>query len=340
MRFPLVAVLALLAAGAQAAEPARIIFDTDMGNDVDDAIALAELHAFETRGEARILAVTITKDNRWAPVFVDLLNTFYGRPDIPIGMVRHGATPDDGHYTKQVSTERDAAGKALYPHRVTAETHLPDAVLLLRKVLAAQPDSSVTIVQVGFSTNLARLLDSGPDDASPLAGRELARRKVRLLAMMAGEFREGHGPEYNITNDIPAAQKLFREWPGEIVTSGFDIGESIRYPARDIDTDFRYAAHHPLVDAYRAYEPQISHNVGSPDEPLWDPTAALYAVRPDRGYFSTSPAGKITVDDKGDTSFAAAADGNERYLVVDDSQRARIREAISLLMSQPPASVK
>ena len=332
MRIFPVAVLALAAASFAAAEPVRIVFDTDMGNDVDDAIALAELHAFETRGEARILAVTITKDNRWAPVFVDLLNTFYGRPEIPIGMVKHGATPDDGAYTKPVATEKDATGSLRYPRGVTPETELPDAVLLLRKVLAGQPDGSVTIVQVGFSTNLARLLDSGPDDVSPLSGHELARRKVRLLAMMAGEFRTGRGPEYNITNDIPAAQTLFREWPGQIVTSGFDVGESIPYPGREIGMDFGYIAHHPLADAYRDYK-------GSGDEPLWDPTAALYAVRPDRGYFRTSPAGRITVDNKGDTTFTAAADGNQRYLIVDDVQRARIREAIALLMSEPPRQV-
>jgi purine nucleosidase len=79
--------LALACPVAAAGEPVRIIFDTDMGNDVDDALALALLHACESRGEARILAVTITKDNRWAATFVDLLDTFYGRPGIPVGMV-------------------------------------------------------------------------------------------------------------------------------------------------------------------------------------------------------------------------------------------------------------
>ena len=63
----------------------------------------------------------------------------------------------------------------------------------------------------GTLTNLARLLDSRGDDASPLTGRELAAQKVRLVSMMAGEFRPGKGNEYNIWNDIPAAQKVFVE---------------------------------------------------------------------------------------------------------------------------------
>ena len=67
------------------AEPVRLILDTDMGNDVDDALALAIIHALQNRGEVQLLAVTITKDNRDAAPFIDLVNTFYGRPDIPIG---------------------------------------------------------------------------------------------------------------------------------------------------------------------------------------------------------------------------------------------------------------
>ncbi len=330
MRFSFLSLLALTAAGLCAAQPVRIIFDTDMGNDVDDAIALAEIHAFENRGEAQLLAVTITKDNQWAPVFVDLMNTFYGRPDIPIGMVKNGKTPAEGQYTRVVASMSGANGAPSYPHDVKPASSLPDAVQLLRKTLAAQPDGSVVIVQVGFSTNLARLLDSHADDASPMSGHDLAARKVRLLSIMGGEFRKGHGIEYNIVNDIPAAQKVFRDWPGPIVTSAFDIGESIKYPAQNIAGQFRYLKHHPLADAYRAYKPMPY------DEPLWDPTAVLYAVHPDDGYFGTSAAGEISVDDKGVTSFTPSPSGKRRYLTADDVQRGRIREAISLLASEPP----
>jgi len=330
MRLDLALWLALSCSALTAAEPIRIIFDTDIGNDIDDGLALAELHALESRGEVRLLAVTITKDNRWAPVFVDLLNTFYGRPDIPIGTVKGGKTPNDGNYTRTVAMMKGADGALLYPRRLTSESELPDAVLVLRKTLAAQPDASVVIIQVGFSTNLVRLLEAAPDDASPLSGRELAARKVRLLSMMAGEFRAGHRAEYNIINDIPAARKLLREWPGPIVSSGFDIGESVRYPARNIDADFSYQNHHPLADAYRAYR-RMPY-----DEPLWDPTAVLYAVRPDDGYFGISPSGQISVDDQGATTFTPGASGKQRYLTIDVAQGARVREAISLLVSQPP----
>lgn len=76
--------------------PVPLIFDTDMGNDVDDAMALAVIHALQSRNECQLLAVTLTKDNVYAARFVELMNTFYGRPEIPIGMVRGGSRPEEG----------------------------------------------------------------------------------------------------------------------------------------------------------------------------------------------------------------------------------------------------
>lgn len=317
---------ALFCLQAWGAEPVRIIFDTDMGNDVDDALALATLHAFETRGEAKILAVTITKDNKWAAPFVDLVNTFYGRGGIPIGIVHNGATRDDGSYTRPVAMKP-------YPRKITPETAVSDATAVLRKTLAAQPAASVVIVQVGFSTNLARLLDSQPDDASPLNGRDLVKAKVHRIVLMAGRFSDSE-TEYNITNDIPAAKKVFAEWPTPIVTSGFEVGQAAPYPASRLDIDFHGVRNHPIADAYRAYKKMPY------DEPLWDPSAALYTVRPGAGYFSLSPAGKITVDDKGRTIFSEAAGGTRRYLKVDEAQRARLIEAIASLASEPPQRCK
>ncbi len=321
-------ILALAVATAAAGEPVRIVFDTDMGNDVDDAIALAALHAFESRGEARILAVTITKDNRWAAPFVDLLNTYYGRPGIPLGMVRKGVTPEDGNYTAVVAGKQRPGGGLLYPRKVTPESSLLDAASLLRYTLGAQPDASVVIVQVGFSTNLAQLLDEPQGGISPYSGADLVKQKVRLLVVMAGRFNDGE-LEYNIEKDIPAAQKLFATWPTPIVVSPFELGAHTTYPAARIDRDFRYVPDHPLADAYRAYQKMPY------DEPLWDPTAALYAVRPDAGYFNLSPEGRVTVNEKGVTTFTAGG-GQHRILSANPEQRARIVEVVAALASQPP----
>lgn len=324
---PLLAVccFAALAGG----EPVRIVFDTDMGNDIDDALALAMLHAFENRGEARVLAVTVTKDNRYAAPYIDIVNTFYGRGDLPIGVVKRGKTPQDAKMIQVPAEARDSAGGTLYPHDLRDGREAPDATAVLRRSLAAQPDASVVMVQVGFFTNFARLLESSADSASPLSGAELVKRKVKLLVLMAGQFPSGK-PEYNVKIDIPAARTVLTKWPGPIVTSGFEVGEAILYPARSIENDFRYAPNHPVAHAYRSYQKMPY------DRPTWDLTAVLYAVRPDRGYFSLSEPGRIEVDDQGKTTLAAAANGPHRYLKCDAVQRARVLEALTLLASEPP----
>lgn len=305
---------------AAPAEPVRIIFDTDIGNDIDDALALAILHAFQSRGEVKLLAVTITKDNPWAAAYADVVNTFYDRASIPIGVVKDGKTPEDSAMVQAPCQRQRPDGSPVYPRRLKDGREAPEAVALLRQVLAAEPDGAVTIVQVGFFTNLARLLD---------ADRDLVSRKVRLLVVMAGAFPSGD-PEYNVRMDLPAAQKVFAGWPGPIVASGFEIGASMLFPAASIEREFRYVENHPVADAYRAYDKMPY------DRPTWDLTAALYAVRPGRGYFSLSPPGRIEADAEGRTRFTPVRDGPHRYLTIDETQRPRTLEAMIELASEPP----
>ena len=318
----LLALAALACTGAAAATP--VIFDTDMGNDVDDALALAMLHSLESRGECRIVAVTVTKDNPWAAVYVDLVNTFYGRAYIPIGVVKgSGITPDDSRMIQEPAERKDEAGRYIYPRRLASGAEAPDATSVLKRALTEEADGSVVIVQVGFSTNLARLLASGPDAVA------LVRRKVKRLVMMAGNFVEP-SPEFNVQKDVPSARALLHDWPGEIVLSGFEIGRSMLFPAAAIEHDFAYTRDHPVAEAYRNYMKMPY------DRPTWDLTAALYAIRPDSGYFGLSPTGDVTVDDRGGTTFHADPAGRCRYLTVDAAQRPRTLEAMELLASQPP----
>jgi hypothetical protein len=81
----------------QAAEPVRLIFDTDLGGDIDDAMALAVIHALQNRGECELLAVTATINNRSAALMIAVLNQFYGRPNIPIAVVKDGGATGDGY---------------------------------------------------------------------------------------------------------------------------------------------------------------------------------------------------------------------------------------------------
>ena len=232
----LMALHATSLAGQEPNSPVPLIFDTDIGNDCDDVLALGMIHSLQSRGECELLAVTITKDHELAAPFADAVNTFYGRGEIPIGVCRSDVTNHQGKFNG-LATQMDE-GKLRYPHDLKSGKDAPDAVRVLRKTLAAEEDGSVVIAQVGFSTNLANLLRSKPDDHSPLAGKQLVEKKVRLLSIMAGAFRQivgdsGHlytHKEYNVHKDVPSAQKLVADWPTPIVWSGFEIGKNLTYP--------------------------------------------------------------------------------------------------------------
>ncbi len=334
MKNRLLLVGALAVAWAQA-EPVKLIFDTDMGNDVDDLMALCMIHNLQSRGAVELLAVTVTKDHPQAAAFVDAVNTFFGRPDTPVGVVKGGATPEPGKFNL-LADAKNEDGSPRYPHDLLSGNDAPEATGLLRKLLAAQPDNSVALVQVGFFTNFQRLLASPPDAASPLSGRDLIAKKVKLLSIMAGAFQtvawNTRHLEYNVVKDIPAAQTLAKEWPTSVVWSGYEIGVAAAFPHAVIEQDLDYVKHHPLKEAYYLYNPPPH------DRPTWDPTALLVAVCPECGYFDLSPAGTVTVEDNGATWFRPAKDGKglDRFLTMTPVQAARVREAIVQLSVAPP----
>ena len=313
-----------------------LIFDTDIGNDVDDVLALGMIHALQSRGECELLAVTITKDHEHAAAFTDAVNTFYRRGDVPIGVCRSGVTPAAGKFNG-LAIQKDG-DNLRYPHDLLSGKDAPNAVDVLRKALVGQQDGSVVIAQVGFSTNLAALLASKADAHSPLKGVDLVKKKVRLLSIMAGAFTQISSKggqlydhkEYNIIKDIPAAKSIATNWPTEIVWSGFEIGISLTYPHQSIQRDYRYVEHHPLAEAYVLYNPP-PHN-----RPTWDLTSVLYGVRPGHSYFDISALGTVAVADDGLTTFSKAPNGKHRYLIIDQSQKQRTLEALQLLSSQPP----
>jgi inosine-uridine nucleoside N-ribohydrolase len=307
---PILIVACLMANVCFAARP--VIFDTDMGNDIDDALALAMLHALSDRGECELIGVTLTNAHPSAVPYIRMVNRFYGRGDLPVGAaikeLKDGA--GDGYMTAAL---RASPGGNAGP----AE---PAPALLRRLLLNAH--EKVVIVQTGFSTNLAELLES-PE------GVALVREKVALVVAMAGNFAGGE-PEYNVRIDVASAKAVFERWPTPIVFSGFEIGRELLYPAASIERDFAYAHPHPIADSYRAYH-QMPY-----DRPTWDLTAVLEAVRPAHGYFGHSEPGTVVVESNGATRFVPGQ-GNRQYLRLDLSKRAEILAALALLASQPPA---
>jgi len=313
--------------------PVPVIFDTDITGDCDDVLALAMLHALESRGECELKAVTISKINPLAAPFVDAVNTFYSRGDIPIGVTRDAQRRQSKYL--DICKTKDA-GELRYPHDLLSSGDAPDAVSVLRKTLAGADDASMIIIQVGLASNLADLVESPGDEISPLSGKQLVAKKCKLASVMAGSFnpvgdKQVHR-EANVINGINAMQRFADQWPDSVpvIWSDYGIGLAVRYPRESIARDFEYASHHIVKEAY------LAHSGPEHDRPSWDLTSVLQAVRPDEDYFGLSESGRVSVDDRGVTTFQVQADGRDRYLKLNDPQKIRVIEVQRALASQPP----
>lgn len=287
---------------ARNAAPVPVIFDTDLGNDIDDVLALQMLLNYEKQGKIDLIGVTLCKANPATIDFADGYLRYNDRGDIPLGYVYDGVTDFDGDYLLQTLDARVDGQPLLNPER-GIESGLPEACKLLRELLAGQPDNSVVLISVGPMTNIARLLESGPDAASPLTGIELVKQKVSSVAAMAGLFAEGFDhPEWNVEMDIPSAQTVFAKCLVPLTASGFEIGGRLLYPHRSILEDFGDPAGHPLTVAYCEFMDMPY------DRQTWDLTSVLDAVEPDE-WFSYSPWGRVEVDERGFSSFTPDPSG-------------------------------
>lgn len=302
-------------------KPVSIIFDSDMGPDYDDVGAIAMLHAFADSGYVNILAtVASTKYEGVAAVF-DVFNTYFNRPGILIGVPKGKALElkDFQHWTDTLQQR--------YPHRIKKNEEVPDAVEVYRKVLSAQPDKSVTIVTVGFLTNLSSLLQSLPDQYSPQNGKELVKQKVKQLVCMAGKFPSGS--EFNVDRDAAASRIVFNNWETPVLLSGFEIGQKIKTGLPLIQN--KNINNSPVKDVFRICIPLDAQD--SLGRMSWDETAVLVAVKGYKPWYDLEN-GKMIV----------ANDGSNTW-VKEPFVHSHLREAVSpkiaedlinkLIMHQP-----
>ena len=325
------------AAELSPAAPARILLDVDLAEDVDDAGALAVLHALADRGETEILGILVSSKNEWVAPCVDAINTWYGRPDLPIGYQR-------GHqygYRNERDSDRETPSRyaekiaRAFPHDVRRSSDAPEAATLCRKILAAQPDQGVTIVTVGFLTNLRSLLDSRPDEHSELDGEALVKRKVKEWVCMGGifpsvKFPEARQAEYNLMWDTVAAVRAVNDWPTPIVFSGFAIGAEIKVGARMKET--------PEANPVRAC---YQHYNGLNNREAWDQTAVLYAVRGASNYWTLSEPGFCLMHARvshGYNEWIPSSRKQHRYLIESTPPQGLAKIIEELMLQAPKAS--
>lgn len=282
-------------------KPVNLIFDSDMGPDYDDVGAIAILHALADKGDVNILATIASTQYEGVAGVLNVFNTYFNRPDIPIGVPRGNALKlrDWQHWTDTLL--------AKYPHKIKSNSNAPDAVPLYRKILAAQPDKSVTIVTVGFLTNLSNLLNSGADKYSALSGKELIKKKVKLLVCMAGKFPSGS--EFNVMKDAASSQNAYENWNTPVIFSGFEIGDHLKAGLPLIHN--KAIQNSPVKDVFRISIPLAKED--SAGRKSWDETAVIVAIK---GYspWYTLHKGRIKVADDGKNTWDDNSKG-QAYLV-------------------------
>jgi len=304
-------------------EPVAVIFDTDMGPDYDDVGALALLHAMADSGEVKILATLSSNMYDKSVPCIEIINRYFGRPDIPVGGPRTGVNFTDSvrfganNYWPEVLPTR-------YPHTIQRTEDAPDAVSVYRQVLSSQPDTSVHIISTGFFTNLAALLQSKPDEYSDLDGTALVKKKVKRLISMAGGFP--HGWEFNVCSDSTASVIVFNQWPTPITLSGFEIGVAILTGKRLIASDITNS---PVKDVF-----SMGLSVDVDGRCSWDETAVLVGARGCHDYFDTVK-GRMIVAPSGENTWVDDPNGNMEHLIwkMPKEDIARIIE--DMMMHQP-----
>ena len=175
-----------------------IILDADIGSSTDDLFALEMLYRYEDEGRCHLLSVMVDREGEQNAAFADMMNTYFGHADTPIGFIRDGIKePKVWIDYAHVADTKDGEGQPMFSQSIVDYSSLPDGWQLYRRLLAAQPDRSVSIVSVGFVTCLAQLLASGVDEYSSLSGVELVRRKVKSIYLQGGVFGEAVEPDFN-----------------------------------------------------------------------------------------------------------------------------------------------
>lgn len=298
----------------------KIILDTDMGVDCDDAVALALLLDRMKKGECELLCVTASSTREGATATVKAICDYCDVPSIPIGAMALPALPCDSmnNYGRAV--------KAAY----ATEDVDTDAIGLIRKTLSCSAEK-VTLIAVGPLTNICRLLKSDADEYSDKNGFELIREKVDALYVMGGSFRQNYERigwnnrtvccEWNIVQDIESATFVAENMPCESYFIPFEAGKEVLTRMRTEKSPVWLSMKEYAIAEKIPYEPTF-------DRPSWDPVTCLCAISDVGTYYEYSEGGKITVTERGETVYTERIGGTAHYAMPKENYK-KIAEIIN-----------
>jgi len=304
-----------------------ILFDSDMGQSLDTAIALSMLHGL---GRGRVIAVGVSNSSLDAAAFCDIIGRYYGNGGgLPIGVADSGPKLEASAMLQAVLGKRNPEGQPTFRSNIRSVLDTGDPPVIFRNALLTQQDMQAIVVAAGPATNLAHTLG--------LSGaRNIIASKVRTLVLACGNFGS-RAVDPRIRADIASARKIFSEWPSPIVLIGVEAANAIPYPEQSIETDF-VATMHPVGAAYQAYRETQASAAPAAGIPTQAVLAALYAANASADYFKLSAAGSVEITDDGHTTFRESSKGNHRYLIVEPAQKEAITQAFVAMASVKPTA--
>ena len=302
---------------SQKAQPVRMILDSDFGSSTDDLFALMMLNHYIDDGLVDLKGIIVDREGEKNAGVVDIFNTYYGHPDIPVGLERNGVKnprcfiPYNG-----ICDLKDTQGNPLFKRSLDTKS-MPDGYKLYRQLLSQADDKSIVIVAIGFATTLAQLMESGADEYSQLSGTDLMDQKVKAIYIQSGRFEAGDSLcGYNMRAASKQSAVFYSKLPRsvDLIMSPSNIGDQMDYVPRDVLTDLSYTGLNPIKAVYTNYTCDTGQR-------MWDTNCLVNAVKGDKEYH-LSPRGWVTFVDKGEESlmlFKPDEQGNARYQLPGDS---------------------
>jgi len=236
--------------------PEKVIIDTDIGDDIDDAFAVA----LALRSpELQVLGITTTfGDTETRAKLLDRFLAEVGRPDIPVAA---GApSPPKSNFTQRRYAQNNHYAKSSHP----------DAVAFLLDQIRRNP-GQITLIAIGPLMNVGASIDKDP----------ATFRKLKRVVMMGGSIKRGYGdlgfgppvppqPEWNILNDVPSAQKLFASGAPLFVMPL----DATQLKLDEVKRMFLFSQSTPITDALTL----LYHQWGQETPTLFDPMTIAFLV--------------------------------------------------------------
>lgn len=275
----------------------NFIIGTDWWTDCDDAVALRIAARAHAAGEICIRGIGINACMEYSVSSLGGFLAHEGAPDIPLGI--DTAATDFGRNPPY--QRRLAELPSVYRTNGDAE----DAARLYRRLIAAEQEK-LEIIEIGYLQVISAVIESMPDDISPLTGAELIAAKVSKIWVMAGKWDEKEGHENNFDRNArsrKAGSVFCEKCPVPVTFLGWEVGASVMTGSLLKHDD-------PLHMALKDH--------GSENGRMsWDPMLVMMALIGDEeraGYRCVR--GKASVDSlTGANTFAPDAYGLHRYVI-------------------------